>query len=165
MVAVSRLISLAARAGVPSYKIIDQLKSAGTCPSYAVRKATTNDVSIGSSCPCAVGYALEELGKMIPENNDICEDDEPINEKIEISSLGSKLMKPVNEAKEKLNLIIPLPFNKRTNLMKTVKEAKEKLWSNFGPTIFEECPKCGEHAVFRTNGCITCSSCGYTKCD
>ena len=74
-------------------------------------------------------------------------------------------MKPVNEAKEKLNFIIPLPFNKRTNLMKTVKEAKEKLWSNFGPTIFEECPKCGEHAVFRTNGCITCSSCGYTKCD
>ena len=134
MVAVSRLISLAARAGVPSYKIIDQLKSAGTCPSYAVRKATMGDVSIGSSCPCAVGYALEELGKLITEN------DEPTNDKIEISSLGSKLMKPVNEA-------------------------EEKLWSKFGPTIFEECPKCGEHAVFRTNGCITCSSCGYTKCD
>lgn len=124
MVAVSRLISLAARAGVPSYKIIDQLKSAGTCPSYAVRKATMNDVSIGSSCPCAVGYALEELEKMIPEDDDIC-DDEPINDKIENSSLGSK----------------------------------------FGETVFEECPKCGEHAVFRTNGCITCSSCGYTKCD
>lgn len=134
MVAVSRLISLAARAGVPSYKIIDQLKSAGTCPSYAVRKATMGDVSTGSSCPCAVGYALEELGKIITEN------DEPTNDKIEISSLGSKLMKPVNEA-------------------------EEKLWSKFGPTIFEECPKCGEHAVFRTNGCITCSSCGYTKCD
>ena len=133
MVAVSRLISLAARAGVPSYKIIDQLKSAGTCPSYAVRRATTNDVSIGSSCPCAVGYALEELEKMIPKN-------EPINDKIKISSLGSKLMKPV-------------------------KEAEEKLWSKFGTTVFEECPKCGEHAVFRTNGCITCSSCGYTKCD
>lgn len=123
MVAVSRLISLAARAGVPSYKIIDQLKSAGTCPSYAVRKATMNDVSIGSSCPCAVGYALEELEKMIPEDDS----DEPVVDKIEI-------MKPVNEAEEKL-------------------------------TIFEECPKCGEHAVFRTNGCITCSSCGYTKCD
>lgn len=129
MVAVSRLISLAARAGVPSYKIIDQLKSAGTCPSYAVRKATMNDVSIGSSCPCAVGYALEELEKMIPEDDS----DEPVADNIEI-------MKPVNEA-------------------------EEKLWSKFGQTIFEECPKCGEHAVFRTNGCITCSSCGYTKCD
>lgn len=167
MVAVSRLISLAARAGVPSYKIIDQLKSAGTCPSYAVRKATTNDVSIGSSCPCAVGYALEELGKMIPENDDICEDDEPINEKIENSDIGSKLIDTFDEeqSREKMNMIIQLPFNKRTNLMKTVNEAKEKLWSNFGPTIFEKCPKCGEHAVFRTNGCITCSSCGYTKCD
>lgn len=140
MVAVSRLISLAARAGVPSYKIIDQLKSAGTCPSYAVRKATMNDVSIGSSCPCAVGYALEELEKIVPKNDE-------------------------EQSREKMNLIIQLPFNKRTNLMKTVNEAKEKLWSNFGPTIFEECPKCGEHAVFRTNGCITCSSCGYTKCD
>lgn len=116
MVAVSRLISLAARAGVPSYKIIDQLKSAGTCPSYAVRKATMGDVSTGSSCPCAVGYALEELGKLIPEDDS----DEPVVDKIEISSVGSEL---------------------------------------------EECPKCGEHAVFRTNGCITCSSCGYTKCD
>nr|DAI08216.1 MAG TPA: ribonucleoside-diphosphate reductase, adenosylcobalamin-dependent [Caudoviricetes sp.] len=136
MVAVSRLISLAARAGVPSYKIIDQLKSAGTCPSYAVRKATMNDVSIGSSCPCAVGYALEELEKLIPEDDS----DEPVVDKIEISSLGSKIMKPIEKAEEKLR-------------------------SKLDPTIFEECPKCGEHAVFRTNGCITCSSCGYTKCD
>ena len=171
MVAVSRLISLAARAGVPSYKIIDQLKSAGTCPSYAVRRATTNDVSIGSSCPCAVGYALEELGKIVPENYDICKDNEPIkenkdNEPIK-ENIGSKLIDTFDEeqSQKKLNMIIQLPFNKRTNLMKTVKEAKEKLWTNFGPTIFEECPKCGEHAVFRTNGCITCSSCGYTKCD
>lgn len=103
MVAVSRLISLAARAGVPSYKIIDQLKSAGTCPSYAVRRATTNDVSIGSSCPCAVGYALEELGKIVPKNDDICEDDEPINENIEISSLDSKLIDTFDEEQSRKN--------------------------------------------------------------
>ena len=35
--------------------------SAGTCPSYYVRKKTKKDTSKGSSCPVAVGYAIKEL--------------------------------------------------------------------------------------------------------
>lgn len=37
------MISLAARGGIDIYSIIDQLKSSGTCPSYAVRTATKHD--------------------------------------------------------------------------------------------------------------------------
>ncbi len=61
MIGLSRMISLAARGGVHIHDIADQLKSCGTCPSYAVRSATKHDTSIGTSCPVAIGNALLEM--------------------------------------------------------------------------------------------------------
>ena len=61
MIGLSRMISLSARGGVDVYSIVDQLKSSGTCPSYAVRTATKHDTSKGSSWPVAIGNALLEL--------------------------------------------------------------------------------------------------------
>ena len=61
MIGLSRMISLAARGGIDVYSIADQLKSSGTCPSYAVRTATKHDTSKGSSCPVAIGNALLEM--------------------------------------------------------------------------------------------------------
>ena len=61
MIGLSRMISLAARGGVPVESIIDQLNSCGTCPSYAVRRATKGDTSKGSCCPIAIGYALQDM--------------------------------------------------------------------------------------------------------
>ena len=58
MIGLSRMISLAARGGIDVYTIVDQLKSSGTCPSYAVRRATKHDTSKGSCCPVAIGNAL-----------------------------------------------------------------------------------------------------------
>ena len=57
----SRMISLAARAGVGIHQIVDQLDSSGACPSYAVRRATKKDTSKGSCCPMAVGNALLDM--------------------------------------------------------------------------------------------------------
>lgn len=57
----SRMISLAARAGVELDDIVDQLNSCGVCPSYAVRRATKKDTSPGACCPIAVGKALKEM--------------------------------------------------------------------------------------------------------
>ncbi len=75
MIGLSRMISLAARGGVHIHDIADQLKSCGTCPSYAVRSATKHDTSFGTSCPVAIGNALlemygEEKGKI--ESNVKC---------------------------------------------------------------------------------------------
>lgn len=61
MIGLSRTISLAARNGVGIQTIVDQLNSCGTCPSYAVRRATKKDVSPGSCCPVAIGKALIEM--------------------------------------------------------------------------------------------------------
>lgn len=79
MCGLSRMISLAARGGVDIYSIVDQLKSSGTCPSYAVRKATKHDTSIGSSCPVAIGNALIDMYKEIM--SDIYGDDNIVKNK------------------------------------------------------------------------------------
>lgn len=74
MVGLSRMISLAARSGCDIHDIIDQLDSCGSCPSYAVRRATKHDTSKGSCCPMAVGNALidmwEEMQAELKDNND-----------------------------------------------------------------------------------------------
>ena len=61
MIGLSRMISIAARGGISIADIVDQLYSTGTCPSYAIRKATKNDTSKGSCCPVAVGNALMDM--------------------------------------------------------------------------------------------------------
>ena len=61
MVGLSRMISLAARGGCSIDAIIDQLNSAGVCPSYATRSAVKRDTSPGSCCPVAIGKALKEM--------------------------------------------------------------------------------------------------------
>lgn len=78
MIGLSRMISLASRGGVSLEDIVDQMKSSGTCPSYAVRSATKRDTSKGSSCPVAIGNALldmhnEFVSKFV--NKDIVEAD------------------------------------------------------------------------------------------
>ena len=61
MIGLSRMISLAARAGCNIESIVDQLDSCGICPAYAVRRATKRDTSKGSCCPMAVGNALLDM--------------------------------------------------------------------------------------------------------
>lgn len=77
LAAVSRLMSLSARAGVDVYTIVDQLTSCMACPSYAVRTATKHDTSKGSSCPVAVGNALIDMYKEM--QGEISDEQEDIN--------------------------------------------------------------------------------------
>ena len=67
MVGLSRMISLAARGGVPFEAIVDQLHSTIVCASYAVRAATRQDTSKGSCCPVAIGYVLEDMHREVLE--------------------------------------------------------------------------------------------------
>lgn len=67
MIGLSRMISLAARNGCSIDEIVDQLNSTGSCPSYAVRRATKRDTSKGSCCPVAIGNALIELRNEIKQ--------------------------------------------------------------------------------------------------
>lgn len=68
LAAVSRLISLSARAGVDVYTIADQLQSCPACPSYVGRTMTKHDTSKGKCCPDAVANALIEMYKEMQES-------------------------------------------------------------------------------------------------
>lgn len=71
---ISRLISLALRAGVPVESIIDQAMSIRPCKAYTDRTKSKGDTSKGTSCPSAIGHALKELQEKI--NARCFEDDE-----------------------------------------------------------------------------------------
>lgn len=86
MIGLSRMISLAARSGAPIEAIVDQLDSCGTCPSYAVRRATKGDTSIGSCCPIAIGNALKEMhNEMISDisGDECCCEERTVEEVVE----------------------------------------------------------------------------------
>ncbi len=72
-IAVSRLISLALRGGVKVEDVVDQLLSIETCSSYNGKRQRGERVSRGSSCPAAIGIALDKYAK---ENKDVKEEKE-----------------------------------------------------------------------------------------
>ena len=61
MVGLSRMVSLAARGGIPFEMIIDQLNSTIACPSYRARTVTKHDTSKGACCPMAIGVVIKEM--------------------------------------------------------------------------------------------------------
>ena len=78
---ISRLISLALRAGVPIESIIDQAMSIRPCNSYVSRAKTKGDTSVGTSCPSAIGHALKDLqNKMNDMHDTILDESETIDE-------------------------------------------------------------------------------------
>jgi ribonucleoside-diphosphate reductase alpha chain len=89
MIGLSRMISLATRAGVDIDSIVDQLNSSGACPSYAVRQATKHDTSKGACCPMAVGNVIKEMWLEMQDELGIYED-------IEIKPHKHKTTKEVN---------------------------------------------------------------------
>ena len=127
MIGLSRMISLASRAGVDIYTIVDQLDSCGTCPSYAVRRATKHDTSKGSCCPVAIGNALLDMYNEV--HNDIFELEYDIEQRVD-----------------------------------TITETKKKDLENVNVKSKTACPECGEELTFE-GGCMTCKSCGWTKCE
>ena len=90
MVGLSRMISLSARGGVDIYSIVDQLKSSGTCPSYAVRRATKRDTSKGSCCPVAIGNALIDMYEELQNELGLTEDREVEETHIENTTANDK---------------------------------------------------------------------------
>lgn len=93
MIGLSRMVSLASRAGCDIYSIIDQLNSCGTCPSYAVRTATKKDTSKGSCCPIAFGNALLDMWKEVQYE---------INDDMDVKDVACKIINACPECGEEL---------------------------------------------------------------
>ena len=96
---ISRMVSLAARAGVDVYTIADQLRSVPACPSYTVRTATKHDTSKGNSCPVAIANALLDMYKEIQDDIfDADEEYEVVSHKVvEVTTSDDELVKVPKE--------------------------------------------------------------------
>jgi len=89
--AVSRLVSLSLRGGIPIEKIIDQLESVDICSSYTTARAKGKPVSKGASCPHAIANILKQAVKDVD------------NEFKNIKNIPSKVS---NEIEERVELIV-----------------------------------------------------------
>lgn len=142
----SRMISLAARGGVPLESIVDQLNSCGICPSYAVRRATKKDTSAGACCPIAVGKALVEM------HNEM------------MKELWSKAISEVNEEMKKAD-----PGIAMASIMNAIDQRSKDLFQIPGLEYDQErrvyiCSKCRQPVFFEGDFC-TCKNCGWTMQD
>lgn len=94
----SRMVSLAARGGVPIEAIVDQLNSSNTCPSYVSRRIIKKDVSKGNSCPTAIGNVLMDMQKQVWDELGELDNNEQI---VIIKNNNNKNTKSNNEIKNK----------------------------------------------------------------
>lgn len=133
--AISRLISLALRSGIPVSEVIKQLKKVHSCPAYRARKIQKGDTSIGTSCPSAIGYAIEELCNKI---NDRLFDGTDIDGSLIFDDSDNNMM-----------------------IESWYEDSKSEIEDL---TTKPTCPECGEPLVFE-GGCNICKACGWSKCD
>lgn len=105
MIGLSRMISLSARGGIDIYSIVDQLKSCGVCPSYAVRSATKHDTSKGSCCPMAIGNALIDMYNEV--QSELNTDDPQKEKEAEESGCKEENVKLSNRHAENTKLVCP----------------------------------------------------------
>ena len=133
--AISRLISLCLRGGIDVSEVIKQLKKVHSCPAYRARKIQKGDTSIGTSCPSAIGYAIEELCNKI---NDRLFDGTDIDDSLIFDDRNHNMMIEswYEDSKSQIEDIPTKPT----------------------------CPECGEPLIFE-GGCNICKACGWSKCD
>ena len=166
--AISRLVSLALRMGIPAEDVIDQLKSVQPCPAYKVRSATKHDTSKGTACASAMGFALEDMIEEMAIINDEITD--KFMGKIQDikKSTAIKNDNVVNTSSE-LNAIVErarlfdcvsgsIKSDAPVAVHKNVKTADDPDAGENGV-----CPDCGSH-VIREGGCNVCKICGWSRC-
>ena len=133
--AMSRLASLCARKGAPVEEIADQLQSVLVCPSYAVAKYKDKSTSKGSSCASAVAIALLDAHEQFKEEFIDFDDD---------AEIEIKTVKKTAPVKAKIT---------------SVKKSEDN-----EEDYYMTCPECGEKALLKTEGCVSCMKCGWSKC-
>ncbi len=146
--AVSRLTSLCARKGAPVEEIADQLESALVCPSYSISKYKDKTTSKGSSCASAVAYALVNAHNQFMEEFIDFDDDT----EIEIKTI---------QQEERLEL----PESRKTVKVKAKISEVKRVETLLQDDYYMTCPECEEKTLLKTEGCVSCVNCGYSKCN
>ncbi len=90
--AASRLISLAIRGGIPVQKIIEQLTSTYSCPSYMLARGKGKNLSPGRSCASAIAYKVAKIKEELDKKyNGKSEQEEMLVDDTMLCQCGQKL--------------------------------------------------------------------------
>ncbi len=162
MSGLSRMVSLAARGGVPLGAILDQLHSALTCPSYSARNALKHDTSRGNSCPSAIAYALEVMHRQVLDLLGL-----PGEEELERHGSADAFSRPVipltrAQVQAQLNTGAKLTPARLPGL---VRVSSQKDDGEVDLSHLKHCPECNNTILYYEAGCVSCPSCGWTKCE
>lgn len=136
--ALSRILSLACRAGIDVYTIKDQLDSVVPCPAYVARTATKHDTSKGRCCPSAIGWALIDMWEEMQRELNSSDEAQ------ETSIISQKKVKRIQQNSKEVADVFDSQNKEITN-DETMK-----------------CPECGA-PLMATGGCLVCN-CGWSRC-
>lgn len=128
---ISRLMSLVLRLGGTIEAIVDQALSIKPCTAYTKKEGTSK----GSSCPSAIGYAMQELYEKI---QDRCFAD------FDREQDGQDYIDTIENVCD----------------MCDEKDKSCTITANNSAV----CPDCGEH-ISHEGGCNICHVCGWSKCE
>ena len=133
--AISRLISLSLRSGIDPNDVVKQLKG------ISGPNPTWENGQLILSTPDAIGKALESYLKGIDTQNN----NDPA---ISINKTNDIDDDEINITKTKFTMIDSSPENT----------------PNYNPKTMTTCPDCGSN-IQHEGGCVTCVSCGFSKCE
>ena len=142
--ALSRMISIALRAGVDVKDIADQLGSTINCPSFASSRAKGINLSPGSSCAGSVGKALIDLNKEFQKMWRLMIIGEQEENEDEVICMKNEIKK--------------IKFNKEE--LEFLKENDEIDFVN----KYQKCPICG-NKIAHSGGCVSCINGCWSKCE
>lgn len=149
--AISRLISIASRNGIPIKPIIDQLLSTEPCPSYRTRTVVKKDTSKGTSCANAIGYALTEMAedakRMVKDKTLNLEESTSVVDDDDLDNTVSYF----TDSRESVLTPEPTKQGAKTYILKT------------NTVSDNDCPDCGAHLAY-SGGCMVCNTCGWSRC-
>ena len=173
MSGLSRMVSLAARGGVPFEAILDQLHSALTCPSYSARHAVRGDTSRGNCCPSAIAYALEDMHRQMIRILDLdTEERVPAKKTAATGSdgiakdaaAGSGLAER-GAADSSGSANVAAQHSAAKSPHRHVATISAYDLKNDSADQITCCPDCGSTKLEFIGGCVSCPDCGWTRCD
>lgn len=149
---ITRLASLALRSGIKVPEVIKQLVKV-KCPAcQALIRKGRKDISL--SCGNAIGSALQEVYSKIkhPDRPTISI---PHKEKIAIEEFDKQLESISEQG----------CANCHNAECSSKDEAKMDITTGENSTINRQCPECGKYTLRPEGNCVTCSYCGWSKCE
>jgi ribonucleoside-diphosphate reductase alpha chain len=152
--AVARLVSVSLRYGVPVEVILDQMKSV-RCDNFRYQAGKNPELK-GKSCPDAAAKCIEDFLSDLKEYKEI---------KQELDEAGNTRLITSEEAKtaSKAGTLQEVAIVNSGSESHLAEDGNFVVIEQLAIPPASTCPECGAR-LLRVEGCITCQSCGYSKC-